>query len=183
MFCNYQIHDELKNMNEPLCPFCDHLIAKVNKAVEPCCSEQNMETVNGMNTCINCGSVHGYDYVTEHFDFYDKMHMIRQKSVYNRKYHIENVIKSIYDIQLTYSQRDKIYKVFIEINSVLHKVNDGRKRMISTKFILKQLFQMLELPYKDIQVTKNIKKLKDYEKYWEKVQSLIGDRIQSIINK
>ena len=38
MFCNYQIHDELKNMNEPLSPFCDHLTAKVNKAVEPCCS-------------------------------------------------------------------------------------------------------------------------------------------------
>ena len=183
MFCSYQIHDELKNMNEPLCPFCDQQLFEVNKAVEPCCSEQNMETVNGMNTCINCGSVNGYDYVPDYFYFHENMYKIRQKSVYHRKYHIENVINSISDIQLTYSQRDKIYEVFIEINSILQKVNDGRKRMISIKFILKQLFPMLGLPYKDIQVTKNIKKLKDYEKYWEKVQSLIGDRIQSIINK
>ena len=141
-----------------------------------------METVNGMNTCINCGSVHGYDYVTEHFDFYDKMHMIRQKSVYNRKYHIENVINSISDIQLTYYQRDKIYKVFIEINSILHKLNDDRKRMISIKFIIKQLFKMLGIPYKDIQETKSKRTLTYYKQYWKKVQLLIGDRIQSIIN-
>ena len=27
------------------------------------------ETVNGMNICVNCGSVHGYVYVPEYFDF------------------------------------------------------------------------------------------------------------------
>ena len=41
---------------------------------------------------------------------------------------------------------------------------------------------MLGLPYKDINVTKSKKTLKYYKQYWEKVQSLIGDRIQSIIN-
>ena len=150
-------------MEESTCPFCDQQLFEVNKAVEPCCSEQNMETVKGMNTCINCGLVNGYDYVPDYFNFHENMYKIRRKSVYNRKYHIENVINSISSenyIQLTHYQRDNIYKVFIEINSVLHKVNDGRKRMISIKFILKQLFQMLGLPYKDIQVTKNIKKIK-----------------------
>ena len=82
MCCNSKIHDELKNMEELTCPFCDRLLVEVDKAVEPCCSEQNMETVNGMNTCVNCGSVHGYDYVTEYFNFYDNMHRTRQKSVY-----------------------------------------------------------------------------------------------------
>ena len=187
MDCNSQIHDELKSTGECNCPFCDQQLMEANKAVESCCSDQNMETINGMNTCgLNCGLVHGYDYIPEYFDFHKNMYKIRKKSIYHRKYHIKNVINCISSenyIPLTYYQRDNIYKVFIEINSVLHKVNDGRKRMISIKFILKQLFQMLGLPYKDIQVTKNIKKLKDYEKYWEKVQSLIGDRIQSIINK
>ena len=75
-----------------------------------------------------------------------------------------------------------IYKVFVEIDSVQNKINDGRKRMISVKFIMKQLFKMLGLPYNDINVTKSKKTLKYYKQYWEKVQSLVGDKIQSIIN-
>ena len=114
------------------------------------------------------------------------MYKIRKKSVYCRKYHIENVMNSISfenNTELTHGQRDQIYKVFVEIDSVLkHEVNDSRKRMISVKFIMKQLFKMLGLPYKDINVTKSKKTLKYYKQYWEKVQSLIGDRIQSIIS-
>ena len=87
-----------------------------------------------------------------------KIYMIQQKSIYNRKYHIENVMNSVCNennVQLTYSQRDRIYKVFIKIDSVLHEVNYERKRVISIKFILKQLFKMLGLPYKCINVTKS----------------------------
>ena len=61
-------------------------------------------------------------------------------------------------------------------------INDGRKRMISIKYVIKQLFEMLGLPYKDIYVTKSKSTLKNYEQYWAKIQLLIGDRIQSIIN-
>ena len=85
MNCNSVLHDELKNMQEPTCPFCDQLLVEVDKAVNQCCVEQNMETINGMNTCVNCGTVHGYDYVTEYFNFYDNMHKIRKKLVYHRK--------------------------------------------------------------------------------------------------
>ena len=137
-----------------------------------------------MNICVNCGLVHGYDYVTEYVNFYDNMHRIQQKSVYRRKYHIENVLDSISNennIQLTYHQREQIHKVFVEIDSVLNEVNDGRKRMISIKYVIKQLFKMLGLRYKDINVTKSKMTLTCYKQYWEKVQSLIGDRIQSII--
>ena len=185
MNCNFQIHDELKNMMESTCPFCDQQLVEVVKVVESCCREQDMETVDGMNICINCGLVHGYDYVKEYFDFYDNMYRIRHKSIYHRNYHIENVLDSISsenNIQLTYHLREQIHKVFIEIDSVIHEVNDGRKRMISIKFITMQLFKMLGLPYKDIQVTKSKRTLKYYKKYWEKIQSLKGDRIQSIIN-
>jgi len=185
MCCNTQIHNELKNMGESSCPFCDRLLVEVDKVVESCCCEQDMENVNGMNICINCGSVHGYDYVPEYIDFYANMHRIRQKSVYHRKYRIEKVINNISsenNIQLTYSQRDRIYKVFVEIGSVLHEVNDGHKRMISIKFVIKQLFKMLGLPHKCINVTKSKRTLTYYKQYWEKVQSLIGNEIQSMIN-
>ena len=93
--CNSQIHDELKNMMESTCPFCDQQLVEVVKTVEPCCTEQDMETVNGMSTCMNCGLVHGCDYVKEYFDFYDNMYRIRHKSVYHQKYRIENVLYSI----------------------------------------------------------------------------------------
>ena len=158
---NSVLHDELKNTGEPTCPFCDRLLVEVDKAVNQCCDEKNIATVtvNGMNTCVNCGTVHGYDYVTEYFNFYDNIHKIRQKSVYHRKYHIENVLDSILssenNIQLTHHQREQIYKVFVEIDSVLNEVNDGRKRMISIKYVIKELFKMLGLPYKDISVTKS----------------------------
>ena len=183
MDCNSQIHDELKNMEESTCPFCDRRLVEVDKVVESCCCEQDMENVNGMNVCINCGSVHGYDYVPEHVDFYENMYKIRRKSVYHRKYHIENVLNSICyrnRVQLTHNQRNRIYKVFAEIDGILHKINDGRKRIIQIEFILLQLFKML--PYKDIQVTKSEETLTYYKQYWEKVQLLIGGKIQSIIS-
>ena len=185
MNCNSQIHDELKNMEECTCPYCDQLLVEVNKAAELCCIENNIENVNGMNVCINCGLVHSCDYVTEYFNFYENLHRIRRKSVYNRKYHIQNVLDSISfknDVCLTHKQREQIRKLFVEIESVLHEVENGRKRMISIKYIITQLFKMFGLPYKDISVTKSKRTLKSYEKYWEKIQSLIGDRIQSIVN-
>ena len=185
MNCNSQIHDELKNMMESTCPFCDQQLVEVVTVVESCCSEQDMETVDGMNICINCGLVDGYVFVNEYIDLYNNMHRIRHKSVYHRNYHIDDVLDSISsknNIQLTYHLREQIHKVFIEIDGVLHEVNDGRKRMISIKFIIIQLFRMLGLPYKDIQVMKSKRTLKYYKKYWEKIQSLKGDGIQSIIN-
>ena len=185
MSCDSQIHDESKNMGESICPFCEQLTGEVDKVVELCCDEQELENIDGMNVCINCGSVHGYDYATEYFNFYDNMHKIRQKSVYHRKYHIDNVLDSISsknNIQLTYHQRERIYKVFVEIDSVLNEANDERKRMISIKYVIKQLFKMLGLPYKDINVTKSKRTLTYYKQYWKKVQLLIGNRIQSIIN-
>ena len=114
------------------------------------------------------------------------MYKIRRKSVYHRKYHIENVINNISrenKIQLNSDKIDRICKVFVEIDNVLPEVNDGGKRMISINFILRQLFRTLRLPYKDIRITKSERTMKYYIHYWAKVQLLIGDRIQSIIGK
>ena len=55
MCCNSQIHDELKNMMESTCPLCDHQLVEIDEVVEPCCGEQNVKNVDGMNTCVNCG--------------------------------------------------------------------------------------------------------------------------------
>ena len=181
MDCNTQIHEELKNMMESTCPFCDQQLVKVDKVDELCCDEQELENIDGMNTCVNCGSILGYVFVDKRIDLYENMYKIRKKSVYCRKYYIENVMNSI-SFELTHEQINQIHKVFVEIDSVLHEVNNSRKRIICVKFIMKQLFKMLGLPYNDINVTKSKKTLKYYKQYWEKVQSLVGDKIQSIIN-
>ena len=184
MTCNIALHDEFLNIGEIICPFCYIKLYEIKYEKNICCSEQDM---NGKNTCINCGVVNSDIYAIEYVNFYDNIHRIRKKSVYHRKYHIENVLDGILsnnNIQLTYHQREQIYKVFVEIDSVLNEVNDGRKRMISIKYVIKQLFKMLGLPYKDIDinVTNSKRTLTYYKQYWKKVQSLIGDRIQLIIN-
>ena len=187
MTCTNEIHNELLKMNELICPFCNKKMIEIYniKSFDSCCSEQDIGNINGMNTCINCGLVDGYVFVNEYFNFHDNIYKIRKKSVYHRKYHIKNVLYSISsknNIQLTSYQIEQIQKVFVEIDSVLPKVENRGKRIMSIKFIIKQLFEMLELPYKDIYVTKLKKTYKYYKQYWEKVQSLIGDRIQLIIN-
>ena len=55
--------------------------------------------------------------------------------------------------------------------------------MISVDYILRQLFRMLRLPYKDLRITKSKRRLAFYEQYWDGIDSLIGYKIQSIIHK
>ena len=184
MSCNHQIHDDLINIGESTCPFCDQLLVEGDEVANACCSLQHVENKNGMNVCVNCGSVHGYDCVNEYIDFHENMHRIHRKSVYHRKYHIENVLNSICygnRVELTRDQRDRIYKVFVEIGTILPLVNRTRKRMISVNFIMRRIFKMMEIPYKQIPISRSNKTLAFYDKYWDSILSLIGGKIQSII--
>ena len=186
MCCNSRIHDELKNIEESTCPFCDQLLVEGDKVTDSCCSEQDIESKTGINVCLNCGAVHGYNYenVNEYINFYDNLHKIHKKSVYHRKYHIENVLNSICyrnRVELTHNRRYQIYKVFVEIDTILHLVNKTRKRMISINFILSKIFKMMGLPYNKIPISKSKKTLAFYDKYWASIMSLIGDKIKTII--
>ena len=184
MVCDSQIHDELKNMEESTCPYCDQLLVEGDKVAESCCSEPDMANKNGMNVCLHCGLVHGCDYATEYLDFYENMYKIRRKSVYNRKYHIENVVNSIcleHRVNLTHYQRDRIYRVFAEISDIIPTVNDRRKRLISTAYIIKQIFMLFGLPFDFIKVSKSKKTLRFYNRYWAKILLLKSDKIIHIM--
>ena len=186
MCCNSDLHSEFINMNEGICPFCDELLEKVDKIVEPCCSELNVCNKNGINVCLNCGLVHGYEYTSNYIDFYENMYKIRRRSVYHRKYHIENTLNSIcYEnkITLTYKQRDKIYKTFEIIGSVIPSVNKLRRRIISTKYILRQLFKLLGLHFECIKITDSRKTLEFYNRYWAKILELKNAEILHIIRQ
>ena len=184
MSCNSQIHDELKNMDESTCPFCCQLLIEGNKDDKPCCIKQDMTNKDGMNVCLNCGIVHSCVYASEFINFYENMYKIRRRSVYHRKYHIESVLNNIYfetRIDLTHNQRDRIYRVFAEISDIIPTLNDRRKRLISIRYIIKQLFMLLGLPFEFIKVSKSKKTIQFYDRYWAKILSLKSDKIIHIM--
>ena len=184
MICNSQIHNDLIKMDESGCPFCDNILIEGDKMVEPCCSEPNVGNKNGMNVCLHCGLVHCCEYVIGYLDFYENMYKIRRKSIYQRKYHIETVMNNICfenRIDLTHDQRERIFRVFAEISDIIPTVNGRRKRLISTKYIIKQIFMMLGLPFDFIKVSKSKKTLRFYNRYWARILLFKSDKIIQIM--
>ena len=191
MNCNIYIHDDLKSMNELMCPFCDEILMERKKVVDEilmerkkvivqCCDEQDLRIVDGMNLCFHCGLVCFCNYVSKYVDFHTQKYKIRRKSRYDRKYHIENVLNDIYfdnRVELTRNQMDRIYKVFKVIGNIHHLINQNRRRMINIKFIILKLFAILRLSQNDIKTMKSKSILEEYEKYWKDVQTMVGDEI------
>ena len=185
MYCNSDIHDYLKE-SEVVCPFCDEKIEDSNKKPkdDECCDNQEVITTDGMQVCRSCGVVQGYNYAKEYVDFYENRHRFIRKSVYNRKYHVNNNILKIqekYGIELSNSQKNKIDSIYVAIGNVINDVNCTRKRMISINFIMRKIFKMIGIPFENIPISKSKKTLAFYNQYWAKIMFLIGDNIKSII--
>ena len=183
MVCNNSIHDELKKINENICPFCEKLLLHGNNELDKCCLDSYIENIEGNYTCINCGLVHSVVYKLSFFDFYENMNKIIRKSIYIRKYHIEKLINNLLvnqGVELTQKQRIQIYKIFELIGIVSNQINENRKRIISVKYLLKRIFDMMDIKY-NIPITKSIQTLNFYNVYWEKIMALIGDKIESIL--
>ena len=184
MNCNEDIHNYLKE-SEVVCPFCDQQIDSARKPKDDkCCGNQDIINDNGMQVCQSCGVVQGYNYSKEYVDFYYNMNRFVRKSVYHRKYHINNNISNIqakYGIQITNSQKRKIDVIYSDIGKVIPQVNGKRKRMISINYIMRKIFDMMGIPYKNIPISKSKKTLAFYNRYWVSIMSLIDDKIKSII--
>ena len=92
-----------------------------------------------------------------YIDFYENRHKFKRKSIYHREYHINNTILDIkqkYNIEISYHQKKKIDRVFIEIGNIVNEVNGKRKRMISINFILRKVLSMMNLPFDNIPISK-----------------------------
>ena len=186
MDCNIDIHDELINCGEISCPFCDQRLEDSNEKpkYDECCDNQYIINDDGMLACLSCGVVQGYNYVQEYVDFYENIHRFKRKSVYHRKYHVVNVILGIeekYNIKISNCQKRKIDAIYVEIGKVLNEVNGSRKRMVSVNYIMRKIFKMMGIPYKNIPISKSKKTLAFYNQYWASIMSLIGDKIKSIV--
>ena len=183
MNCNDDIHNELK-VTEILCPFCDKRIAKSNPIKLICCDNQKIINDNSMQVCVSCGIVQGYNFSKEYVDFYYNMNRFVRKSVYHRKYHINNTIIDIeqkYNIKISTCQKNKIDAIFCEIGKILYEVNGTRKRMISVNFIMRKIFKMIGIPFENIPISKSKKTLAFCDKYWKHIMLLIGNKIKFII--
>ena len=186
MNCNKDIHDELKESGEISCPFCDQKLEYSNEKPKKdlCCDDQYIINDDGMLACLSCGVVQGYNYVKEYVNFYENRHKFIRKSVYHREYHINNIlldIKEKYNIEISNCQKHKIDIIYAEIGKIINEVNGTRKRMISVNFIMRKIFKMMGIPYKNIPISKSKKTLAFYDRYWASIMSLIGDKIKSII--
>ena len=178
--CNRIIHDEIaKEYSYIMCPFCYKPIneRKMSKTDFECCDDQDIINEDGKIVCRNCGVLCFYKYFKEYIDFNENKYKLRKKSFYIRKYHIENTINKICDenkIQLKNLERTKIFEIFNKINKVIPKLNQNRKRTISIKYMLKQIFDMLKIEYENIKITKSESTLKFYDEYWGKLMKLIN---------
>ena len=193
MKCNKELHDELKESGDIVCPFCDQKLEDSNEKPQDrlvkyysCCDNQYIINDDGMLACLSCGIVQGYNYVKEYVNFYENRHRFIRKSVYHREYHINNILLDIeekYNIKISNCQKHKIDAIYVEIGKVLNEVNGTRKRMISVNFIMRKIFKMMGIPYKNIPISKSKKTLAFYNKYWASIMSLIGDRMKEIIDE
>ena len=178
MNCDLTLHNGLQEMGELICPFCkraleDEKPRDCSVKYYFCCDCQDIINDNGMIVCRSCGIVQGYKTAREYVNFYENIHRIKRKSVYHRKYHLNNILM---DIGI---KHDIIFS--FEIGEILPQINGARKRMMSLNFILRQVLKMMGIPYNKIPISKTKKTLAFYQLYWNQIIILIGDIIKGII--
>ena len=189
MNCEIGIHEAFIELKQNICPFCKQSLEDDKKCdiIEEyylCCDCREIVINNGCIVCKNCGIVQGYKKAKEFINFYENLYRIRRKSIYHRKYHLNNILMEMslkQNITFSVEQKNKIMRIFSEIGKILPQINGERKRMISLSFILVQVLRMMDLPFNKIQISKSKRTLNSYQEYWEKIMILIGDRIKGII--
>ena len=189
MDCEIGLHEAFIELRQNICPFCKQPLEdeKQREHIEKyylCCDCQDIVIDNGLIVCRKCGIVQGYKKAREFINFYENIHRIKRKSIYHRKYHLNNILMEMsikQNINFSIEQKNKILRIFFEIGAILHQIKGERKRMISLNFILVQVLRMMDLPFNKIQISKSKRTLNSYQEYWEKIMLLIGDKIEKIL--
>ena len=191
MNCDMELHEGLIELGDVVCPFCKRTLEDEkprDRSVKYylCCDCQEIINDNGLIVCRSCGVVQGYKTAREYVNFYENIHRMKRRSVYHRKYHLNNILMDIstkHNITFSVEQKKKIMRIFSEIGKILPQINGERKRMISLNFILRQVLRMMDMPFNKIPISKSKKTLASYQQYWTQIILLIGDRIKGIIDK
>ena len=147
---------------------------EVDVKEEFCCNQPDIIDDNCEIVCKNCGLVQGYKTVKDFIDFHENKFKFRRKSVYHRKYHIENIIFKM-NIKMSRNDMERIRNIFDEIEKIVPLIDNKRKRLISMNFLLRRIIKTYfpGISYKKIKITKSDKTLKYYNDYWNKIVTLI----------
>ena len=142
MLCNNVIHNEILELNNLQCPFCYEKIDEENEKNDEknqlCCDKIDIINNNKTFVCKNCGRVDRYDFAPVYIDWYDNMYKIRKKSIYQRKYHLENLLL---DFKLSVQSKQQLIKDFNMVETVMSTLFN-KKRYIQMKFIIYKLLQI-----------------------------------------
>ena len=180
MNCDLEIHEGFKDFGES-CPFCyEQFENRQPNEREQCCDNAHIILDRGYSVCKNCGQVAGYKVVNGYVDFRENLYRMHKKSVYNRKYHLQNIIDDLMAasiICVNYQQRAKIHRIFVEINKILPHINGKRKRIISVKYLLEQILDKMGLYHSPLVRIKSERTLASYKEYWNNILDLIGGEI------
>lgn len=174
MFCDLEMHEGFKDFGES-CPFCGKFEVGED---ERCCDDQNIINDSGYLVCKKCGQVAGYKIVNEYVDFRENFYRFRRKSVYNRKYHIENVINNLSAASLIFvncQQRERIHYIFAEINKIISNIDGKRKRIVSIKYLLERILDKMGLEHGLLICIKSGRTLDCYKEYWKGIEEKLGD--------
>ena len=76
--------------------------------VESCRDDMNLIKDNGVKVYQTSGVVNGYGFVNRYFDFYENIYRIIRKSIYHRKYHVENFLNSSLGLPSEHTKKNKI---------------------------------------------------------------------------
>ena len=145
-----------------------------------CDSEiQNLMLKDNVCFCLFCV----LNYKVHILIFIKNMYKIKRKSIYHRKYHIENILNDL-TVNTFFDQRLKIYRIFNIIDKVMKNVNGQRKWMTSVKYILKNIFITIDIPHDEIKVTLKYRKTHNYyNQWWKQVFHLIKHNVQKVITR
>ena len=132
MLRSNDVHLALRDSEFVICPFCDEV--EVNKPEKQkrlaSCNNSDTLTDKGMKVCRSFDIVSGYVYDNGYIDLHENMYKKKRKSIYNRKYHIKNLLfklcrRNFADIH----SKNKRLAIFKEIDKVLPNINRERKRI------------------------------------------------------
>ena len=139
-----------------------------------CCDNKKITCKDGENICIDCGTIHDYQYVNEiHFRdydmsisnmlFYKKTIYKRKKYLYNKCFHIreinENIIlffdKSLEEIRKLYNMQrisiskylNSIYNFYCDKSSISYKPIFNNKKIIDLNDDIMKILEKNYLEY------------------------------------
>ena len=95
---------------------------------------------------------------------------------------IDFLIGNFDEDEISWKDLEKIMDIFDEIEKVVSRLDRSMYRKMIIDFLFNKIFHLLDLDV-EFSIFRSKDTIKKYEECWNEIQSLIGDKIQTIINR